>query len=369
MLNLIGHLLPDPVLNTRWPEGHLEKLEEISRRLDHLCEMFSRDGFTLDWNAGAGKKITSEFATIEFSINHIWEFIWQFQPRHFYLASTRRPGESWVRSLVCIPGNYYEEGFCAASGVLIDKSADGPFKPNTLFSSDLRSPDVARGAVQDLIKSGNPILRPMTMMLFHRSIPLDYFNLFCIAETIFKNPAFTHDKQFYPIQPWVEKPQYIKNDLLCQAMEHQVIDMACLMIDHGADVNLKTPRGLYLIQMAVGAGPVWSRYLDLEYRVLSRLIAHHVDLEVKDGVDPLFIAVNGPVKGVELLLKAGANPLARDSHGNTPRSCYNPKEYMADPRTPEILWLAEEAARRAATPAAGAGAGAGAGAVQPHATP
>ena len=50
MLNLVAHLLPDPLLNQAWPEDPAGTLALAARKLTRLCDLASREDSTLAWS-------------------------------------------------------------------------------------------------------------------------------------------------------------------------------------------------------------------------------------------------------------------------------------------------------------------------------
>ncbi|BDU72278.1 ankyrin repeat domain-containing protein [Mesoterricola silvestris] len=346
MLNLIGHLFPDGGLTARWPEGHRDRCEEIGRRLDRLCELFSRPGFFLDWTVGSGRVLRSEFPTITFSINDSPQFQWSFPQRHFTLEALPRPRGSWPDKVAPGTANFYGDALRFRLGAHQPAGTPGPPPPHTLFALDLRSPAVAKEAVIRLLQSKDPAQVPTAMALFHRSIPMDYYVLSDIARAVYPK-ALIGDRRGFQVPPLMERPQDVKDRLLLEAMERFNPELSCFMIDQGADVNLRDPASGYrMVQLAAGAArnplPMW----DFDFKVLTKLIARGVDLEAKDGPQgrtALGHAVQGRVEGVGILLRAGADPLARDGSGKTPREGLSPAS-PTYPLVQKLLRGAEEAA-------------------------
>lgn len=366
LLNLIGHLLPDPLLNTPWPTVHADRCLEIGRRLDHLCHLFSRPEFALDWAVGRDKAVTSEFPSVTFTINGLPQFIWSFHDRHFEMVPGRGAVSKWIPTVRFWTTNYYEESVCNLYNAAQTTSWGHGGMPNAVFQKDLRSPDVAKHLLGRLIHLDNPALLPTVALVFHRTLPLDFHTLDYVANFGY-SVALARDRRGIPLQPLVDRPSADKDRLLLEAVHAKSARLACFMIDQGADVNRVDPRtGYRLVQVAAGAGNPPGMRWDYDHLLLSKLIAHGVDLEVKDGPGartPLHHALWEMREGVELLLKAGADPLARDAGGMTPVERYQ-KVLLHEPgffgrrQTVELLLEADRAAQaRARAPVEGKSGG------------
>lgn len=84
------------------------------------------------------------------------------------------------------------------------------------------------------------------------------------------------------------------------------------LLEHGADINAKYLSGLTALHQAASQGAI---------KVIEVLLAHgaKVDAKTDEGITPLYMAINlGAIqkggRGVaEILLKNGANPIAKNS--------------------------------------------------------
>lgn len=97
MLNVIARIIPDEDLQASWSPDPQERLEQISKKLDRLCELLSRDGLKLSWeNKDSENKIISEpFITITFMNGDIKLFDWKFSNGHF-LLDTNNTNHGWL---------------------------------------------------------------------------------------------------------------------------------------------------------------------------------------------------------------------------------------------------------------------------------
>lgn len=85
------------------------------------------------------------------------------------------------------------------------------------------------------------------------------------------------------------------------------------LLERGADPNVQTPSGYYVMSIAASAD-------DLEY--LDLVLTHGGDLNLvdsKEGITPIFRSIGSlKLANVRRLIAAGANLDFRDHHGSTP---------------------------------------------------
>jgi len=106
MLNLIAHLLPDPVLNEPWPGTAASRQEMAARKLTRLCELVSQEDRRIDWRAGGEPSAPGDFLNVEFRSGGEPAFTWKFLPGHFVLQPREASGIDWLKDV--------RDGFCGA---------------------------------------------------------------------------------------------------------------------------------------------------------------------------------------------------------------------------------------------------------------
>ena len=116
------------------------------------------------------------------------------------------------------------------------------------------------------------------------------------------NPNFTKDVMYGPL------------DLAILSATSDDVSMMDLLLDNGADINLKGYRDRTPLHTAVRCQ---------ETAKLAFLLARGADVSVREstkGRTPLHVAVAeyGPTENVRILLEAGSEVEARDSEGLTP---------------------------------------------------
>jgi hypothetical protein len=91
MLNLIAHLLPDPVLGARWPDDPVQRRQLAARKWQRLCELGSTDGRALTWDVDGEQAIPGEFLALNLRIEGIRSFVWDFKNGYFVIHSLSQP--------------------------------------------------------------------------------------------------------------------------------------------------------------------------------------------------------------------------------------------------------------------------------------
>lgn len=128
MLKVIQALLGStPDSDSKAPLSAQEKLRLLPTKLDNLCKILSRQGFTLDWSiAGkegkAKKAIQSDTElTLQFSINGVNSFEWYFGGGHFAISAANQQKGLWRNdSILRLMED--KKANVAATGLLTDDS-------------------------------------------------------------------------------------------------------------------------------------------------------------------------------------------------------------------------------------------------------
>lgn len=249
MLNLIAHLLPDPVLNHPWSKDPGVRMEEAGRKLDALCALASRDGFAVEWQVGGMKQVNNPHPTIQFSINESAALAWEFNAHHYALvdlsasAGLGREGAGVARY-----GGFLAQAWkcrLSPSPYRIDPLAPLPVLAplaslDQMFSENLRDPDVALGLTSCLLVSDPTMARTPTFSLLLRSLVPDYQTADILSRGLARRRDLTEDRGFYPMGALLRWPQSARGRILLVAANGNV-GITKLMIDHGADVNATVP--------------------------------------------------------------------------------------------------------------------------------
>jgi hypothetical protein len=93
MQSVMGALLGDPIWDT---------LSSPAAKWDRICELFSREGFKLDWKIKDGDKhLKEDTGTLVFSVGGKPAFEWNFSSGHFFIREAENSGrglEDWRRA-------------------------------------------------------------------------------------------------------------------------------------------------------------------------------------------------------------------------------------------------------------------------------
>lgn len=94
MLNVIGKLIPDQVLNEPWHQEENARFAQVAQKLNRLCAMFSKEKLRVSWSEGGqNDKISSTFTRITFWINDQPQMSWTFDQGHFFPTNI---SDSWA---------------------------------------------------------------------------------------------------------------------------------------------------------------------------------------------------------------------------------------------------------------------------------
>lgn len=99
MLNVLEKIIPDQAFSEAFAEEPKLQFELASRKIDRLCDLFSRHIFRLDWNVEHKKEIDSPFVYINFTNCETPYFVWQFKDGSFGFQEAHRIDLSWAQHL------------------------------------------------------------------------------------------------------------------------------------------------------------------------------------------------------------------------------------------------------------------------------
>ncbi|GEM_PF-2617774 len=319
MLNLIAHLLPDPLLNALWEEGRAPS--QAAGKLDHLCGLVSTQGRVFGCLAAKGDGTGTEFATFNVSINREPAFAWAFRPGHFAIRSLEKEGRfSRLRSLE-IPSN------APLLAVWRHRFAGlGPYPDLwSLFATELDDPEVALEAIQSIVASRSETLLPTMSLLVEKAIPMDADAYIALAGVLHNAGADGLDPRWYPI-PFVRAlPQEQKAALFQQAdLALESPEMAFWVgfwLRHGLDPSTRVHGGISTLAWCVSTGslPLVQEALragagvnDEDRMAVTPLLSAVMAWKHRPG----FASVGHAI--VQALLDAGADPLLANGPGDSP---------------------------------------------------
>jgi len=334
MLNLIAHLLPDPILNAPWEEGRA--LSQATGKLDRLCQLVSAPGRFFACVAAKGGETESEFGTFTFSINREQVFEWAFKPGHFAIRSLENEGRFSRLRPMEIPSDAPLLGAWHHAFVGLEPYRDlwG------LFATELDSPEMALNAIQSIVVSRSGTLLPAMHLLVEKAIPIDSDAYLALAGVLHNAGAEGLGPPWYPV-PFVRAmPQERKAALFrngeVPAGGPEMVFWVRFWLRHGLDPSTRIEGRLSILAYCATTGS-----LPLVQEALSA--GARVNDEDEIGTTPLLSAAlawksipgfsSGGPAIVQALLDAGADPLLANRQGDTPL------------RVARLLGLAELAAQ------------------------
>jgi hypothetical protein len=311
MLNLVAHLLPDPILNAPWPEPGPARFEAIAGKLDRLCALFPRDGTRLDWDTDAGKRISGTYVDLAFNNGAYRLFTWSFMEGHYNLASGHlAPSDDpIIANAAATTDNYWVKAI-SWPRVRYPNDGMGPVRFNRPNERFFYGPvgDDAVTIIRAMAYGDGPLDLSALSLLVYRGFPrtIDHYRLL----------ARFYVGYHLPVIPGLrDLPQEDRDRLLADSLSLGSPEIVRLLIDHGARAEARDVHGRPMVYLAAAdRGPFSVRNLKL-------LATVGADFQARDarGRTALHAAVErGNVEAVTLLLGKGLDLFARDSEGKTP---------------------------------------------------
>jgi hypothetical protein len=311
MLNLVAHLLPDPVLNAPWPEPGPARFEAIAGKLDRLCALFPRNGTRLDWDTDAGKRIAGTYVSLAFNNGAYRLFTWSFAEGHYDLASSHpAPSDDpIIVNAAATTDNYWVKAI-SLPRVRYPNNGMGPVRfnrPNERFFYGHAGDETVTILRAMAYGDGPPDLSTLSLIVY-RGFPrtIDHYRFL----------AWFYVGYHLPVIPGLrDLPQEDRDRLLADSLSLGSSHIVRLLIDHGARAEARDEHGRPMVHLAAAdRGPSSVRNLNL-------LAAVGADFQAQDarGRTALHAAAEcGNVEAVTLLLGKGLDLFARDSEGKTP---------------------------------------------------
>jgi ankyrin repeat protein len=347
MLNVIANLVPDQKLNEPWKQQESEKLNQAAEKLDRLCELFSREGFKLEWDINRERKVPQNTGiTITFAINGRDAFEWDMQPMHFEIKKKTTSG--WPNQISWANPNLKKSALLQAwfvkSGDLTTLEYQKAAQPFLLFGQDLRNNDGIIYAVDYLFNGQYQAYYPLAVKwlipLFQDQHSLNQLKAMMIGHPEHHRLFSLPQQQSLKVEPQVINSllfnyiikygyrsslqqlltqdkglihsKYLGDSLLHQAAWQGQTEIAKLLIEKGANVNAQNEEGNTPLHFAAWEGQTETVKLLIEKGA-------NVNAQNEEGNSPLHLAAMfGKTETVKLLLEKGANVNAQDEKGNTP---------------------------------------------------
>jgi hypothetical protein len=341
LLNLVAHLVPDPVLNQPWPEGKGLLLEEskgeggtgakgreawrlaVRAKLDRLCWLISDEErhYTVEEDAQESKG-DARFRKLVFSLDDRPAFTWEFLPGHYAMASRLKANEgAWSITRLLSKGDPL-----LAAWAETRQGEPRILAPWTFYTFDLRSSDGAQKAIREILHSGSVALMPKVGLLVERSLPVDAEAYDGLLSSLLIFPPLGMDPRWYPIPCILALPQERKDEIFNGLPgDAELGEWIRFWIDHGLDPG--TPFDIEqqsLLQVAVlENSPGLVRHMlkaganvnQTDIRGQTPLL--EVVLELATGNED---TEEGAMAILDLLLQAGADPGIPDNLGTSPLS-------------------------------------------------
>jgi len=245
MLNLIAHLLPDPVLNQAWPVSDPDRSRLAAEKLDRLCALVSRPGFQVAWRGpepGDERALPGPFPTLGFSIQGQRAFDWHFMHRHFSLtphfkADFRR----WPLGMRFEPAHPWLQLWVKANQFDWSRPAR-PRHPYEIYAHNLRDPEEVTSLLETILAAPpGPLWRTVDQLL-GRCLPLDPLAYYLVLNVLHANPGFMESPAHYPLPGLRAWPQGRKDQMLLNVFSaglpaEDLLRQVRFWLDHGAGLG------------------------------------------------------------------------------------------------------------------------------------
>jgi ankyrin repeat protein len=347
LLNLIAHLLPDPLLNRPWPQAPDASRALAAEKLTRLCALLSSPDRRFDWSAGGHKLLETEFPRLVFTVGGQEAFTWRIDFGHFLAMPIQAPAFAGVAAKVAGQAwepwldlwvRRYADGAVTPAGVVTEVPL--PVRqPPDLFGYQLASEWEAPRVLRGILDLRDPGLAPSFQLIASRALPLDGDSLEKLGRIVQDCPGLAQDPRFYPLRGLLAQPQAVRDQLLRDLVRPLRLTYSAavaVLLDHGADPRQTSADGDPLVCLAARRR---------ETRVLRKLLASGAPVDARDhlGRTPLagamaaYEAVIPSAEIAELLIQAGADLEAVDAEGATPLIL---AAAAADPEKVQVLLAA-----------------------------
>jgi ankyrin repeat protein len=99
MLNVLEKLIPDQVLEQKFPNNKEEMLKIATFKIDRLTALFSRSEAILDWKIEQKKEIKEVFSVLDFTLNQKDFFQWRFSHDSFSFRPAKTNASNWLKQV------------------------------------------------------------------------------------------------------------------------------------------------------------------------------------------------------------------------------------------------------------------------------
>lgn len=206
MLNLIAHHIPDPLLLTPWSQNKkADDLVIAEKKLNRLCNLFSRDHFILNWSIKGEQKLTSVYDDIFFRVNGDQSFIWSFRDSHFDIRKSAE--NDWQTQPLKLPTNSWIQSWLRGHSPKI-------ILPYDVYARNLRNPNEIMTNIDTILEKRWSSLIARIPFWIAKSVPLtDEYTLQILAIAIYGYDDVLDKLAFKEIHSTIttalEKPDFL----------------------------------------------------------------------------------------------------------------------------------------------------------------
>lgn len=347
MFNVIARIIPDEVLKESWPTNEEERYELVSKKLDRLCALFSRDGIELSWEnlTTSNTTINSEFTSIIFIINDQKAFEWSFEKidnriGHFNITRVDVPDEDWRTKFSYhdfqyqYPNDWIASLFPRGLDVEQEKQYAEKFPIIVIYNSSLRTSEGINRTIEIMLNKKMKHFYPLISRWTHQSVqpdsPILFINIIDFLGKLSEQlkgieiEEKEKEKEKEVIEEKIVIDKVIENtiDIANQKgmLQHNIVVLALgnhhlnaakLLINHRANLTATAENG---------NSPLHFVVLKENMEMLDILISSGVDIDAQNkyGQTPLHFAITTDNEMIiERLISAGADIEVLDNYGRS----------------------------------------------------
>ena len=332
MFNVIGRIIPDKTLNEAWDELAIKKrYEQVEKKLDHLCYLFSNDNITVDWrNELTGeKKIDSNFMSIIFIINNQDALKWIFQNGHFDIERISMAKDDWRTNFAYL--SYQNEWLASLfTNSLSNKEKEANYEKllplTVIYNASLKTLEGIKETIEVVLTKKLVNFYPLINRWVQQSISTHAENpnfLIDMIEFIATLPTTSidaeHQKKIIKDGMFIARVKgLLETNVALLAYKNGKNKAAEELIKTGAKVNEQDEQGNTLLHLALDAKDI---------NIIHKLLEAQADTDIKnrDERTPLHMAVSifedkreDHIKLMEKFILASGNINIKNKYGYTP---------------------------------------------------
>jgi hypothetical protein len=336
MFNVLARILPDKTLNEPWSLNKSEQYKEATKKLDHLCSLFSKDDMLIDWKNELtnSKVINSDFMSIVFTIQDSGTevqdaFKWIFQKGHFDIERISTVKDDWRARFANV--NYQNDWLASiftnslTNKIREEKYGELRFPLTAIYNASLTTLEGIRETIRIVLNGRLEKFYPLINRWVQQSISTHSENpnfLVEIVEFIATLPSSSieaeHKQQIIKDAIDIAKIKVLlQTNIALSAFKTSKYKAAEELIKGGAIIDEHDEQGNTLFHLAVEQRKV---------EIIDSLIGKGADADKanKDNRTPLNLAIaksdaESPesLKVIRKLIHATKNIDVQNQHGNT----------------------------------------------------